>query len=60
MAKLQTETVFKATLLLQAAAKLGAEYEAEGKPAEAKAVRDNIGALPFASLARLYNILTEA
>lgn len=47
----------KAAAVIAAAHKLEAEYEAEGKPALAKQVRDGFNELPVGSLAKLYDIL---
>jgi hypothetical protein len=44
--------------MIEASHKLEAEYEREGRTAEAKAVRDGFAALPVGSLARLYDIIS--
>jgi hypothetical protein len=48
----------KARKMIEASHKLEAEYEREGRTAEAKAVRDGFAALPVGSLARLYDIIS--
>lgn len=47
----------KARRLIEAAHKLEADYEAEGKSEIAKQVREGFGSLPVGSLARLWDIL---
>lgn len=49
----------KARRVIDAAHKLEAEYEAEGKPEIAKQVRTGFDALPVGSLAKLYDIIQQ-
>jgi uncharacterized membrane protein YqiK len=49
----------KARRMIEASHKLEAEFEREGRHAEAEAVRKGFESLPVGSLARLYDILKD-